>query len=186
MTDTGVMSEIKMMEQKNVTRLRNAARTAVETTEMGREQLVALHGQSKTLEHINRKLDDVDVSLNQGERVLRSMTFWGRVQNFFSIDRTMRVWKPLHEDGDAAATTAPSGAAAQRFKVTTSERVDAARDDESQLLALLGDSVGELKQVAVAMSGELDAHDRLLRDATAKVDRSHARTKHLTHKARNI
>jgi hypothetical protein len=183
---TDVMSEIKMMEQKNVTRLRNAAHTAVETTEMGREQLVALHGQSKTLEHINRKLDDVDVSLNQGERVLRSMTFWGRVQNFFSIDRTMRVWKPLHEDGDAAATAAPSGAAAQRFKVTTSERVDAARDDESQLLALLGDSVGELKQVAVAMSGELDAHDRLLRDATAKVDRSHARTKHLTHKARNI
>ena len=180
-----------MMEARGVARLRGATQTALETTALGREQLVTLHEQGKTLERVNRRLDDVDVALNQGERTLRSMTFWGRVRNFFSLDRTQRAWKWLPNDADdngddngaTAATKSATSVAAQRQKSSVG---GAHESEEAALLDMLGNSVGELKEIATAMSGELTHHDALLREATAKVDRSHARTKALTYKAQRV
>lgn len=182
------MTEIKMMEARSVARLRDATHTALETTAMGREQLVALHEQGKTMERVNRRLDDVDVALNQGERTLRGMTFWGRVKNFFTFDKTQRAWKwmPDEEEQTGASASSSGGKSAMAVAAQRQKSTAGMESEEAALLDMLGNSVGELKEIATAMSGELTHHDALLREATAKVDRSHARTKALTYKAQRV
>jgi hypothetical protein len=47
---------------------------------------------------------------------------------------------------------------------------------------MLANSVGDLKQIALSMSTELDAHTALLNEANAKAERSRNRTKNAAHK----
>jgi hypothetical protein len=114
--NTTSVSDIKLRQarlvEQNKARLRDAVRTSEESSQIGRESLVTMHDQGKQLERINHSLDDVDVNLNRAERVLRSLTFWGRVRNFFTLDRTGRAWKyePVEGKSTAVAETVETDA----------------------------------------------------------------------------
>lgn len=172
---------------QNKERLRDAVRTSEESAQIGRESLVTMHDQGRQLERVNRTLDDVDRNLNRSERVLRSLTFWGRVRNFFTPDRTGRAWNNFERlnnsnaNDDADDTTARESVA---MGGAQSKRpiAGAADEEEEHLEEMLANSVGDLKQIALAMTMELDAHGALLNEATQKAERSRVRTKEQAHK----
>jgi len=182
MTESQLVQHTKLFHD-NETRLRDALRASEESSTIGRESLVLLHEQGQSLERINGKLDDVDVNLNRGERVLRSMSFWGRVRNFFTFDRSGKAWvyKPMKETGadDAADKRAPQTTTAA---TATARATTGASSVEDELLTALMSSVGDLKEIAGDMGDELDRHSNLLDEANAKADRSYKRTKTLTNR----
>jgi hypothetical protein len=184
------VSEIQMRQarlvEQNKARLRDAVRTSEDSAQIGRESLVTMHDQGKQLERVNHSLDEIDVNLNRAERVLRSLTFWGRVRNFFTLDRTGRAWKYVLVEGKSTAAAAAAADADEHVSAapaTNTKAIASAADEEEAMLEdMLANSVGDLKQIALTMSSELDAHNALLAEANAKAERSRNRTKQASHK----
>ncbi|CAN0390916.1 unnamed protein product, partial [Ectocarpus sp. 13 AM-2016] len=61
-------------------------RSAHESVEVGREALERLDDQKERLERSEMVLDSTRYAIERSARVLRGMTFWGKIRNAFSDD----------------------------------------------------------------------------------------------------
>ncbi|CAN0543553.1 unnamed protein product, partial [Ectocarpus sp. 12 AP-2014] len=83
---SGPLLWAQVRDSIDVTERRRGLRSAHESVEVGREALERLDDQKERLERSEMVLDSTRYAIERSARVLRGMTFWGKIRNAFSDD----------------------------------------------------------------------------------------------------
>ncbi|CAB1101591.1 unnamed protein product [Ectocarpus sp. CCAP 1310/34] len=99
---SGPLLWAQVRDSIDVTERRRGLRSAHESVEVGREALERLDDQKERLERSEMVLDSTRYAIERSARVLRGMTFWGKIRNAFSNDPEV----PQQPAGNTRAGTA--------------------------------------------------------------------------------
>ncbi|CAM9503605.1 unnamed protein product, partial [Scytosiphon promiscuus] len=99
------MSWMHVRDSIDLTARRRGLRSAYESVEVGRETLERLDDQKERLERSEMVLDSTRYAIERSARVLRGMTFWGKIKNAFTDDPQI----PRQENGRSAAGATAAG-----------------------------------------------------------------------------
>ncbi|CAN0343216.1 unnamed protein product, partial [Ectocarpus fasciculatus] len=100
---SGPLLWAQVRDSIDVTERRRGLRSAHESVEVGREALERLDDQKERLERSEMVLDSTRYAIERSARVLRGMTFWGKIRNAFSDDPQVPQQRP---SGSTRAGTA--------------------------------------------------------------------------------
>jgi len=166
----------------------------------GAASLINLDDQGHQLARINGKLVSVDSNLRTSETTLKSMErlFFGLLPNVFkwnaNIEKTAE-YKTAFPVGAAASTLDADTDKHEKYRPTEREQrahrraslsdsnappADSFEAEYNENLDVVGDSLKDLKQMAILMSSKLDSHKSTMCEIDGRMDVVNKRLKSVT------
>lgn len=163
----------KRMEESSASSLR----TLNETMKMGIDTTEELERQAESLDRTERRLDEMHVDLDKGERNLRKIKSpFGGITNYFSRRKTVdevtdpKGFKPTQTKGAAKSKPGPANKKQQSYADASTGNTVV--DDN---LEEMGKALFQLKGIGEVMGTQLDDSEQQIDRVKYKIDRDHVK-----------